>query len=128
MLVMYCRLWLVQYLITARLIIHSVLLGSRVNFEGLHMDSAAQNFQPRTFSIKLWPPSESTRLMLVERMTKNLSTESIFSRKYGLLGKEEAHENAKGIEELCFTLADEHFKREPDGDGKGNEQDDVGSS
>ena len=43
-------------------------------------------------------------------------------------GKQEVPENAKGIEELCFTLADEHFKREPDGDGKGNEQDDVGSS
>ncbi|CAD6250098.1 unnamed protein product [Miscanthus lutarioriparius] len=80
------------------------------------MDSA-QDFQPRTFSIKLWPPSESTRLILVERMTKNLSTESIFSRKYGLLGKQEAHENAKRIEELCFASADEHFKREPDGDG-----------
>ncbi|EES05430.1 hypothetical protein BDA96_04G229600 [Sorghum bicolor] len=80
------------------------------------MDST-QDFQPRTFSIKLWPPSESTRLMLVEKMTKNLSTESIFSRKYGLLGKQEAHENAKRIEELCFASADEHFKREPDGDG-----------
>ncbi|XP_066322138.1 RAN GTPase-activating protein 2-like [Miscanthus floridulus] len=80
------------------------------------MDST-QDFQPRTFSIKLWPPSESTRLMLVERMTENLSTESIFSRKYGLLGKREAHENAKRIEELCFASADEHFKREPDGDG-----------
>ncbi|XP_066319193.1 RAN GTPase-activating protein 2-like [Miscanthus floridulus] len=80
------------------------------------MDSV-QDFQPRTFSIKLWPPSESTRLILVERMTKNLSTESIFSRKYGLLGKQEAHENAKRIEELCFASADEHFKREPDGDG-----------
>jgi Ran GTPase-activating protein 1 len=86
-------------------------------FEAFHMDSAAQDFQPRTFSIKLWPPSESTRLMLVERMTKNLSTESIFSRKYGLLGKEEAHENAKRIEQLCFASADEHFKKEPDGDG-----------
>ncbi|XP_066327937.1 RAN GTPase-activating protein 2-like [Miscanthus floridulus] len=80
------------------------------------MDST-QDFQPRTFSIKLWPPSESTRLMLVERMTENLSTESIFSRKYGLLGKQEAHENAKRIEELCFASADEHFKRDPDGDG-----------
>jgi len=55
--------------------------------------------------------------MLVERMTENLSTESIFSHKYGLLGKQEAHENAKRIEELCFASADEHFKREPDGDG-----------
>ncbi|CAL4958879.1 unnamed protein product [Urochloa decumbens] len=55
--------------------------------------------------------------MLVERMTKNLSTESIFSHKYGLLGKEEAHENAERIEQLGFTSADEHFNKEPDGDG-----------
>ncbi|KAL6614598.1 hypothetical protein ACP70R_036868 [Stipagrostis hirtigluma subsp. patula] len=79
------------------------------------MDSIAK--EPRTFSINLWPPSESTRLMLVESMTKNLSTESIVSRKYGLLGKEEAHENAKRIEEICFASANEHFKNEPDGDG-----------
>ncbi|XP_010936919.1 RAN GTPase-activating protein 1 [Elaeis guineensis] len=81
------------------------------------METAAQDFHPRTFSIKLWPPSESTRLMLVERMTKNLSTESIFSRKYGLLSKEEASENAKRIEDECFAAANEHFNKEPDGDG-----------
>ncbi|TVU19344.1 hypothetical protein EJB05_35488, partial [Eragrostis curvula] len=91
--------------------------GCCVKFLLIHMDSAAQDFQPRTFSIKLWPPSDSTRLLLVERMTKNLSTESIFSKKYGLLGKEEAHENAKRIEQECFSSADEHFRKEPDGDG-----------
>uniref|UniRef100_A0A0D9WJA1 WPP domain-containing protein n=1 Tax=Leersia perrieri TaxID=77586 RepID=A0A0D9WJA1_9ORYZ len=84
---------------------------------GLRATKGSADFQPRTFSIKLWPPSESTRLMLVERMTKNLSTESIFSRKYGILGKEEAHDNARRIEEICFASADEHFKKEPDGDG-----------
>nr|XP_010939912.1 RAN GTPase-activating protein 1 [Elaeis guineensis] len=81
------------------------------------MESAAQDSQSRTFSIKLWPPSESTRLMLVERMTKNLSTESIFSRCYGLLGKEEASEHAKRIEDACFAATNEHFDKEPDGDG-----------
>ncbi|XP_072981949.1 uncharacterized protein [Typha latifolia] len=81
------------------------------------METATQKFQPRTFSIKLWPPSETTRLMLVERMTKNLSSESIFSRKYGLLSEEEATENAKRIEEACFDSANEHFMKEPDGDG-----------
>lgn len=55
--------------------------------------------------------------MLVDRMTKNLCTESIFSRKYGLLTTEEASESAKQIEDRCFATADEHFKREPDGDG-----------
>ncbi|XP_078441853.1 RAN GTPase-activating protein 2-like [Wolffia australiana] len=74
-------------------------------------------FQHRTFSIKLWPTSQATRLVLVERIAKNLSTESIFSRKYGLLSKEEATKDAKEIEEAGFAIADEHFKREPDGDG-----------
>ncbi|KAL6845195.1 hypothetical protein ACP4OV_024690 [Aristida adscensionis] len=81
------------------------------------MDSMAPDFQPRTFSIKLWPPSESTRLKLVERLIDNLSTKSMFPDNYGRLSKEEAHENAKRIEEACFASADEHFKSEPDGDG-----------
>lgn len=78
------------------------------------MDTAAQN---RSISIKLWPPSQSTRLMLVERMTKNLATPSILSRKYGLLGKDEAEEHAKKIEELAYASANQHFEKEPDGDG-----------
>ncbi|XP_042517985.1 RAN GTPase-activating protein 2-like isoform X2 [Macadamia integrifolia] len=76
-----------------------------------------ENFQQRPFSIKLWPPSQSTRLMLVERMTKNLSTPSIFSRKNGLLSKEDAEENARQIEEVAFATANEHHEKEPDGDG-----------
>ncbi|KAL0910604.1 hypothetical protein M5K25_021603 [Dendrobium thyrsiflorum] len=81
------------------------------------MESQPPGFQPRTFSVKLWPPSASTRQMLLERMAKNLSTESIFSRKYGLLSKEEAFENARQIEETCFVIANDHFENEPDGDG-----------
>ncbi|XP_028762186.1 RAN GTPase-activating protein 1-like isoform X1 [Neltuma alba] len=81
------------------------------------MDSTEQTYQHRSFSIKLWPPSQSTRLMLVERMTKNLTTPSIFSRKYGLLSREEAEEDAKKIEETVFTMANQHFEKEPDGDG-----------
>ncbi|OMP05073.1 Leucine-rich repeat, ribonuclease inhibitor subtype [Corchorus olitorius] len=81
------------------------------------MESGTQTFQHRPLSVKLWPPSHSTRLMLVERMTKNLTTPSIFSRKYGLLSNEEAEEDAKKIEELAFATADQHYKKEPDGDG-----------
>ena len=81
------------------------------------MDSATQTFQPRALSIKLWPPSQSSRLMLVDRMTKNLTTPSIFSRKYGLLSKEEAEGDAKDIEEIAFATASQHFEKEPDGDG-----------
>lgn len=71
----------------------------------------------KSLSIKLWPPSQSTRLMLVERMTKNLTTPSILSRKYGPLSKEEAEEDAKQIEAVAFIAANQHFMKEPDGDG-----------
>ncbi|GAV57781.1 LRR_6 domain-containing protein/WPP domain-containing protein [Cephalotus follicularis] len=81
------------------------------------MDSTTQNFQRPPLSIKLWPPTRITRLMLVERMTKNLSTPSIFSRKYGLLSVAEADEEAKQIEELAFSAANQHYEKEPDGDG-----------
>lgn len=81
------------------------------------MDSATQTFQHRSLPIKLWPPSQSSRLMLVERMTKNLTTPSIFSRKYGLLSKDEAEEDAKHIEDIAFATASQNFEKEPDGDG-----------
>ena len=81
------------------------------------MDSTPQIFQQRKMSIKLWPPSQGTRLMLVERMTKNLTTPSILSRKYGLLMREEAEEYAKEIEDAAFSTANQHYEKEPDGDG-----------
>ncbi|KAG9457926.1 hypothetical protein H6P81_002434 [Aristolochia fimbriata] len=90
-----------------------LFLGSQVLF----MMDATTETSHRPFSIKLWPPSMSTRLMLLKRMTKNLSSPSMFSRKYGLLSKEEAEENAKEIEETAFSSANEHFEKEPDGDG-----------
>lgn len=81
------------------------------------MDSSIQSFQPRPLSIKLWPPTQSTRLMLMERMTKNLTTPSVLSRKYGLLSKEEAEEDARKIEESAFAVATQLYDKEPDGDG-----------
>lgn len=55
--------------------------------------------------------------MLVDRMTNNLTTPSIFTRKYGLLTQQEAEEDAKRIEDLAFAAANKHFQNEPDGDG-----------
>lgn len=78
------------------------------------MDSTEPN---RLRSIKLWPPSHGTRLVLVQRIVKNLTTPSILSRKYGLLGKEEAEEQAKQIESSAFDTANHYFENEPDGDG-----------
>ncbi|GMH20006.1 hypothetical protein Nepgr_021847 [Nepenthes gracilis] len=81
------------------------------------MDATQPNLVHRPFSIKLWPPSQKTRLMLVERMTNNLSTPTIFTRKYGTLSKEEAEDNAKEIEEKAFDTANQWYEKEPDGDG-----------
>nr|XP_043605857.1 RAN GTPase-activating protein 2-like [Erigeron canadensis]XP_043605858.1 RAN GTPase-activating protein 2-like [Erigeron canadensis]XP_043605859.1 RAN GTPase-activating protein 2-like [Erigeron canadensis]XP_043605860.1 RAN GTPase-activating protein 2-like [Erigeron canadensis] len=78
------------------------------------MDSPVQH---RLYSIKLWPPSQNTRQVLVERIIKNLTTPSILSRKYGLLSKEEAVEDAKQIESAAYAIANHHFEKEPDGDG-----------
>ncbi|MBA0599930.1 RAN GTPase-activating protein 2 [Gossypium raimondii] len=80
------------------------------------MDTTS-NSKHRPFSIKLWPPSESTRLVLVQRLTNNLSSNSIFTQKYGALNKEDAEENAKKIEDIAFNVANEQYDREPDGDG-----------
>lgn len=55
--------------------------------------------------------------MLVERVTNNLSSESIFTQKYGCLSKEDATTNAKKIEDSAYLKADEHYQKEPDGDG-----------
>ncbi|XP_010468883.1 PREDICTED: RAN GTPase-activating protein 1 [Camelina sativa] len=81
------------------------------------MDHSVKTTQNRVLSVKMWPPSKSTRLMLVERMTKNITTPSIFSRKYGLLSLQEAEDDAKRIEDLAFATANKHFQNEPDGDG-----------
>ncbi|XP_019180623.1 PREDICTED: RAN GTPase-activating protein 2-like isoform X3 [Ipomoea nil] len=81
------------------------------------MDSTAPSPERRPFSIKLWPPSENTRKILVDRMTNNLSTPTIFTRKYGSLSKDEAVEKAKQIEDAAFSVANNHYDKEPDGDG-----------
>nr|VDD33226.1 unnamed protein product [Brassica oleracea] len=73
--------------------------------------------RPHTFSIKLWPPSLPTRQALIERMTNNLSSKTIFTDKFGSLTKDQAMENAKRIEDVAFSTANLQFEREPDGDG-----------
>lgn len=97
--------------------IESLLIDRNMLPGSFDMDSTTQIFERRKMSIKLWPPSQSTRLMLVERMTKNLTTPSILSRKYGLLMREEAEEYAKEIEDAAFATANQHYEKEPDGDG-----------
>ncbi|GAB2213643.1 hypothetical protein Droror1_Dr00017955 [Drosera rotundifolia] len=79
--------------------------------------SKDRSSQSHPQTIKLWPPSPSTRIMLVERITKNLMTPSIFSTKYGLLIADEAEQDACQIEEMAFAFAGVYYEKEPDGDG-----------
>ncbi|KAL9401531.1 hypothetical protein Peur_005380 [Populus x canadensis] len=81
------------------------------------MDATELNSQRRLFSIKLCPPNQNTSQMHLVRATDNLTTKSIFTQKYGSLSKEEAEENAKRIEDVAFATANEHYEKEPDGDG-----------
>lgn len=77
----------------------------------------AENTQRRPFSVKLWPPSQTTRVVFVERMTKNLSSPTVFTKEYGTLSKEEAVESAKEIENAAFAIACDQYEKAPDGDG-----------
>ncbi|KAL7144673.1 hypothetical protein ABFS83_07G028600 [Erythranthe nasuta] len=81
------------------------------------MDTKTPNGERRHITIKLWPPSPNTRQMLVERMTNNLSTPTIFTRKYGSLTNSEGSKHAEQIEETAFATANQHYELEPDGDG-----------
>lgn len=88
------------------------ILNSRFVIMADSLDS-----RPHAFSIKLWPPSLPTRQALIERITNNLSSKTIFTEKYGSLTTEQAMENAKRIEDVSFSTANQQFEREPDGDG-----------
>lgn len=81
------------------------------------MDAKTTNGECPHVSIKLWPPSQNTRQMLVDRMTNNLSTPTIFTRQYGSFSNADASKHAKQIEELAFASANQHYEEEPDGDG-----------
>ncbi|KAH0895970.1 hypothetical protein HID58_045538 [Brassica napus] len=54
---------------------------------------------PVTAFTKLWPPSLPTRQVLIERITNDLSSKSVFTDKYGTLTTDQAVENAKRIED-----------------------------
>ncbi|XP_022973697.1 RAN GTPase-activating protein 2-like isoform X2 [Cucurbita maxima] len=81
------------------------------------MDFENTNLECRPLSIKLWPPSDNTRNMLVERMTSNLTSKSFFTQKYGTLSREEATDESKRIEDIAFATANQNYENQPDGDG-----------
>ncbi|TVU29306.1 hypothetical protein EJB05_20869, partial [Eragrostis curvula] len=63
-----------------------------------------------------WPLTQSTRFERMNMLAMNMSSQTSARGSYGILGKKEAHENAKRIEMTCFEMADAHFKKHG-GDG-----------
>ncbi|KAL8548331.1 hypothetical protein ACS0TY_007599 [Phlomoides rotata] len=72
-----------------------------------------------TPSKKLWPIKESARALVVKSLTMNLATPNIRSRKYGFtfLEKNEAHMEARKIEDAAYSAAYQYFLKEADVDG-----------
>ncbi|KAF5824019.1 putative WPP domain, leucine-rich repeat domain superfamily, WPP domain superfamily [Helianthus annuus] len=78
-----------------------------INLKNSRQTDPINFFQPPvTLAVRSQPPAG-----------KNLTTPSILSGKYGLLSKEETQEDAKRIEATSFETANQHFEKEPDGDG-----------
>ncbi|KFK31756.1 hypothetical protein AALP_AA6G155100 [Arabis alpina] len=67
-------------------------------------------------SLRIWPPSQNSRDAVVNRLVETLTTVSIFSKRYGTLGSEEALIVAKNIEEEAYGVV---LGGDGDGDGDG---------
>ncbi|XP_075516622.1 RAN GTPase-activating protein 2-like [Primulina tabacum] len=81
------------------------------------MDAVTSNGEHGYAAVKLWPPSQNTRQMLVDRLTNNISTPTSFTRKYGCLNEIVALKYAKQIENFAFGSASKLDEQEPDSDG-----------
>ncbi|XP_074560928.1 WPP domain-containing protein 2-like [Curcuma longa] len=58
-----------------------------------------------SLSLKLWPPTQRTRDAVIHRLVETLTTQSVLSKRYGLLSEEEAAASARAIEEEAFSVA-----------------------
>ncbi|OAY35594.1 WPP domain-containing protein 1 [Manihot esculenta] len=58
-----------------------------------------------SFSLRVWPPSERTRDVVIKHLTDTLSSPSSFTNRYGMLPSEDAVAIAKIIEEESFLAA-----------------------
>ncbi|KAJ9177315.1 hypothetical protein P3X46_012549 [Hevea brasiliensis] len=58
-----------------------------------------------SFSLRVWPPSERTRDVVIKHLIDTLSSPSSFANRYGMLPSEETIAFAKIIEEESFLAA-----------------------
>ncbi|VVB07567.1 unnamed protein product [Arabis nemorensis] len=72
---------------------------------GNRNESEEEKKKPGPVSLRIWPPSQKTRDAVVNRLVETLSNESIFSKRYGTLGSEEALIVAKSVEEEAYGVA-----------------------
>ncbi|KAG1366840.1 MFP1 attachment factor 1 [Cocos nucifera] len=56
-------------------------------------------------AVNIWPPSQRTREAVIQRLVETLSTESILSKRYGVLSPSDASDAARRIEEEAFASA-----------------------
>ncbi|GMI64929.1 hypothetical protein HRI_000162200 [Hibiscus trionum] len=66
-------------------------------------------------TLRIWPPSPSTRDAVINRLVETLSSQSVLSKRYGTIPEEEASSVAKSIEEEAFSLAGAAFSPDVDG-------------
>ncbi|KAE8715655.1 MFP1 attachment factor 1 [Hibiscus syriacus] len=77
------------------------------------VDDTAAKLSNLTF--KIWPPTQRTRVAVLNRLVETLSSESVLSKRYGTIPKEEACAVAKLIEEEAFSVAEASFSTDEDG-------------
>ncbi|KAK8581026.1 hypothetical protein V6N13_144076 [Hibiscus sabdariffa] len=77
------------------------------------VDDTAAKLNNLTF--KIWPPTQRTRDAVLNRLVETLSSESVLSKRYGTVPKEEASAVAKLIEEEAFSVADASSSTDEDG-------------
>ncbi|XP_008790100.1 MFP1 attachment factor 1-like [Phoenix dactylifera] len=56
-------------------------------------------------ALNVWPPSQRTREAVIQRLVQTLSTESVLSKRYGVLSPSDASDAARRIEEEAFATA-----------------------
>ncbi|XP_022768700.1 MFP1 attachment factor 1-like [Durio zibethinus] len=77
------------------------------------VDDTAANLNNLT--LRIWPPSQRTRDAVINRLVETLSSQSVLSKRYGTIPKDEASAVAKSIEEEAFSVAGASFSADDDG-------------
>ncbi|WOL15436.1 MFP1 attachment factor 1 [Canna indica] len=58
-----------------------------------------------SLSFKIWPPTQRTREAVVRRLVETLTSQSVLSKRYGVIPEEDATSAARIIEEEAFSVA-----------------------